>query len=783
MRRLALLSMLALAAACGKSAPDAPDAPPAAVDAAPAVDTVKPPPPSPLTESAAALSAPLDKPEAVALALDAVEKLTAWADANPDHPDAAPARLAAARGGLLAAVAGAPEERSARLAKVRAQADALVAAGTKSDAVDPARVAAAAAAIGALDPATAADGAAIASAFAVAAGDDEAAAAARTVWLDAAQTAIAGLRAAPGAEPTEPFAGGVARLLCGGCAEAAKLAPTAVSGFLLEADHGAGLVCDSAKAGAASATTNGARAALLAACDGIAPKDAEPSAVAGENALIVALLGRAAALAALPDGEGPLAPLLAARREALTATLAAPYPLPVPAVIDTLPEGDRSPEDRTPAAIAGLPPGGVVLGDRALGVFVIGPDAVRGTLRPTVAIADGALVSRSAAATPPGDGLVFTFDALAEAEVAPETGGIEPIVTAGQAIATASDAIAPPDEAFRPVELVVDALAPTSAVVRTLDSLRAAGFSAFRFTRGATAGDALPFIVRAAPEVIPAEVAPGFAQPIIVNLRGDGVDVWAPADPADPAPSGDARAALPEGADTGYRGKKLVRLRVATGDADARGLTADTVAKVLDAVAYWRKASGNGALIHVAADDDAEAADVLRIADAFQRTAGAALADLGALWPGATCPPPPTGGPPSVCPAGVAVAFSAITVPSSRGITPKPAEREPPKLAEPPPSPEFCNSRDIKAVMAREKHAFRFCYETELRTNPTLEGKVPVVFTIALDGSVKDVKLGAVTLPNDRVKSCIVRAVSKLRFAKPDGGRCLVRWPFLFQPK
>ena len=781
MRRLVLLSALALAAACGKSAPDTPQP---AADAAPVADTAKPaPPPSPLAETAAALSAPLVSDEAVQAALDAADKLTAWADANPDAPDAGPARLAAARGGLLAAVAGAPEELFARVAKVKGQADALVAAGTTSDAVDPARLAAAAIAIGALDPGAGATGSAPAEALAFAAGTDDAAATVRAAWLSASQTAIAGLQAAPGAGPTDPFDGGVGRMLCSGCAEAAKLAPTAVSAFLLSDDHGAGLVCESALEGAAAATTNTARAALLTGCDGIAPAGAEPALVAGENVLAVALVGRAAALAALPDGEGPLAPVIKARREALTASLGAPYPLPVPAVLDTLPEGDRPPEDRTPAAIEGLPSGGLALDDRALGVFVVGPDAVRAAVRPTVGIEDGKVVSRSAAAAPPSDGLVVTFDALAEADVAPETGGVEALVTAGQAIVTASDTIAPPGGAFRAAELVVDALAPVSAVVRTIDSLRAATYTAFRFTRGGAGDDALPLVVRAAPEELPDEVAPGFGQPIIVNIEGDAVDVWGPTVPADPAPSGDDSAALPESAETGYRGKRLVRLRVARTDADARSITSETSAKVLDAIAYWRKASGNGALIHVAAADDTRAADVLRIADAFQRGAGAAVADPGALWPGASCVPMADGGAPTSCPTGVAVAFSGIAVPSSRGITDKPAEREPPKPVEPPPSPEFCNSRDIKAVMAREKHGFRFCYETELRTNPKLEGKVPVVFTIALDGSVKDVKLGAATIPNERVKSCVVKAVSKLRFSKPDGGRCLVRWPFVFQPK
>jgi len=789
MRRLALFSALALAgSACGKSTPDTP--PPA--DTAPAApDTAKPEPKSPLAEHAKTLMTPLASPEAIDELQQAADALTAWAAANPDAADATAARLAAARAHLLVAVGGPLEQIQERTADAQGELDALVKAGAKAEGVDPAELATAAAAVASLFPDTAFVPAP--DALALAGGTGDAADVVRATWTAAATSAVEGLRAPTEAAPENRFQGGVGRMLCADCAEAATLASDAVVPFLLDGGHGAGLVCEAAGTGAAGASDAAARAKLLMGCSELGLVDAELAAGFGDNPLHVALLARAAALAAMPAGEGALAPVIEVRKAALARLLAAPYPLPTPALTAPLPEGDRPAEATLPAPITGLADDGLAVAAPAMSIFVVAPDGVRAGVRPSIGVKDGALVSLSKAAAalqpdvtvPDLDGApVLTNDALLEAELLEETGGVAELVTAATLVTKAAASVIPDGDGPRAAELVVDALAPTAAVVRTLDSARAAGFDAFRFTRTAGSG-AVPLVVRAAPEPLPAAAAPGFARPIIVEVDTDGVNVWAPDDAADPAPEGDADAALPEGAETGYRGKALVRLRVPAGEDDARGLSTDTVAKVVDAIAYWRKASGAGPLVHVAGADDARAADVLRVADAFQHAEGPALDDAEQIWPGATCPSAAAGGAPIHCPSGLAVAFSAISVPSSRGITPKPAERAPKVVepAEPPPSPEFCNTGDIKSKMAREKHSFRFCYESQLRVISDLQGKLPVTFTIDLDGSVKNVRVGAATLKNERVKSCIVKAIGRMKFAKPDGGRCLVRWPFVFQPK
>ncbi|MFT7581713.1 MAG: hypothetical protein ACI9MR_003391, partial [Myxococcota bacterium] len=37
------------------------------------------------------------------------------------------------------------------------------------------------------------------------------------------------------------------------------------------------------------------------------------------------------------------------------------------------------------------------------------------------------------------------------------------------------------------------------------------------------------------------------------------------------------------------------------------------------------------------------------------------------------------------------------------------------------------------------------------------------------------------TLNNKKVHACLLKRISKIKFAKPDGGQCAVRWPFKFK--
>lgn len=775
MNRLTTSLVLALAVAaapsCGKDAP-----PPAAADTAPAAaaDTA-PAPPSPFDQGAALLARPsLGEGDAatVLAAADAVEQQAATAPAA----DAPKALALAARLRLVGAVLGSDADRARQLRQV---------AELGAKAGEPGAAAASAAkAILWLDPAN--DDLAQPDITALVAGQGLEADAVRTAWLRALADAFTKSREAAAGQRLPVLLRAAGRALCAGCAKAGELEPGALERFLLEADNGGGAVCGGGEAGA-EATTVAARAAALTSCpETTVQGGGEPALGAGDNALIVAALRRALwlddnATGARKEGAGALAASVGAAQKQLEAAITGVLPLPTPALVEAAPAGAQRPEGSTlPLAAGGLGTGGLDVVEEALVVAVVGPEGISVGMRPTVQVEADKVssVGHGQGVAIEGVPIVRVAD-LGTLEPAPETGALAPLEEAGEKVVAVVDRLRSPADGPRVGEVVVDADASALAVVRTLDSLRAAGVPDFRFTRTTTLGSALPLIVRTAPEALPAELAVGYGRPVIVEVAPDHVDVWGPGEPEEAAPKGTATA-LPENADPGYLRKELVRLRVPVPEAErGTGLSPDTVKHVEAAIAYWLGASGAGRVVHVAATDDARAYDVLRVARAFQEADGKAIADPGALWPETRCAAGP-------CATGVAVAFSTLAPPSGRGVTGSPSEaKTPPKPVEKkePASAAFCNKADIKAQMARKRGDFRFCYESQLRGNKDLEGRVALTFSIDLDGSVRSPSTAGSTIGDKKVTDCVVKTVSKIRFAKPDGGVCLVSYPFVFTVK
>lgn len=86
----------------------------------------------------------------------------------------------------------------------------------------------------------------------------------------------------------------------------------------------------------------------------------------------------------------------------------------------------------------------------------------------------------------------------------------------------------------------------------------------------------------------------------------------------------------------------------------------------------------------------------------------------------------------------------------------------------------------IRRVIRANFGEFRRCYESGLKTNPNLSGRVNVRFVIAKDGSVSNVGGKDSDLPDEAVKACIVRAFSTLKFPEPEGGIVTVVYPIVF---
>lgn len=91
-------------------------------------------------------------------------------------------------------------------------------------------------------------------------------------------------------------------------------------------------------------------------------------------------------------------------------------------------------------------------------------------------------------------------------------------------------------------------------------------------------------------------------------------------------------------------------------------------------------------------------------------------------------------------------------------------------------------SEVIQRIVRQNFGRFRMCYESGLKANPNLQGRVSVRFVIGSDGSVGSTSNGGSDLPDSGVVSCVVRAFGGLSFPQPDNGIVTVTYPIMFTP-
>jgi len=94
----------------------------------------------------------------------------------------------------------------------------------------------------------------------------------------------------------------------------------------------------------------------------------------------------------------------------------------------------------------------------------------------------------------------------------------------------------------------------------------------------------------------------------------------------------------------------------------------------------------------------------------------------------------------------------------------------------------FCDKDDIKRVMLKWSGRFRYCYESQLqRSGGKLGGRLQIRFVINQKGRVDSQKVIADTVRNARVKRCVQKIIKGLKFKPPEGGVCVIKWPFVFK--
>jgi hypothetical protein len=94
------------------------------------------------------------------------------------------------------------------------------------------------------------------------------------------------------------------------------------------------------------------------------------------------------------------------------------------------------------------------------------------------------------------------------------------------------------------------------------------------------------------------------------------------------------------------------------------------------------------------------------------------------------------------------------------------------------------DQNQVTSMIRQRQSAFRRCYETELRNNPTLAGKVSVQFTIEERGNVSAASATENTTGSAGLASCVVGVIRRLRWAQgPEGGSVTFNYPFVFAPQ
>jgi TonB family protein len=98
-------------------------------------------------------------------------------------------------------------------------------------------------------------------------------------------------------------------------------------------------------------------------------------------------------------------------------------------------------------------------------------------------------------------------------------------------------------------------------------------------------------------------------------------------------------------------------------------------------------------------------------------------------------------------------------------------------------SGEFDSALVVKMIKQRIG-AIKACYERELKSNPTLAGKITIQFTIEERGNVSGVKVTDNSMGSDAVGSCVANAIERFRFNPgPSGGSVSFSYPFVFAPQ
>lgn len=86
----------------------------------------------------------------------------------------------------------------------------------------------------------------------------------------------------------------------------------------------------------------------------------------------------------------------------------------------------------------------------------------------------------------------------------------------------------------------------------------------------------------------------------------------------------------------------------------------------------------------------------------------------------------------------------------------------------------------LRSVVKRYMGRIKACYESELRSNPDLAGKISVSWIVGADGRTSDVSIAENTMGNAAVASCITKVIGGITFPGAEEEIEVQAYPFVF---
>jgi Ca-activated chloride channel family protein len=89
----------------------------------------------------------------------------------------------------------------------------------------------------------------------------------------------------------------------------------------------------------------------------------------------------------------------------------------------------------------------------------------------------------------------------------------------------------------------------------------------------------------------------------------------------------------------------------------------------------------------------------------------------------------------------------------------------------------------VTRIIRQNFGRFRMCYETALRKDPKLAGRVTARLTIDSRGATSKVEEASADLPDPQAVKCVLSAFEGLVFPQPEQGSVTVEYPISFRPE